>query len=216
MFKKASPDGDPMAYTDEEGQLAVRIARESVDSHALGRPMPTFSVPARFNEKTGAFVTLNTHPEGHLRGCIGYPSPFFPLLKALVRSAEGACEDPRFPPLIKDEVDRIVVEVSLLTNPELIEAKKPKDYAKAVTIGLDGLIAARGSARGLLLPQVPVEWDWEPEEFLSETCMKAGLMPDAWLDESTRIYKFQSEVFAEAEPRGRIVRRDLAAEHARH
>ena len=205
-----------MAYTDAEGQLAVRIAREAVEARALGRRMQTFAVPARFSEKTGAFVTLNTHPEGQLRGCIGYPSPFFPLLKALVRAAEGACEDPRFPPLMADEVDRIVVEVSLLTNPELIEAKKPRDVAKAVTIGVDGLIAAQGPARGLLLPQVPVEWDWDAEEFLSETCMKAGLMPDAWLDESTRIYKFQSEVFSETEPRGRIVRRDLAGEHARH
>ncbi len=205
-----------MAYTDAEGQLAVRIARDAVDARALGRPMQTFAVPARFNEKTGAFVTLNTHPEGHLRGCIGYPSPFFPLLKALVRAAEGACEDPRFEPLRRDELDGIVVEVSLLTNPELIEAKKPKEVVKAVTIGVDGLIAAQGAARGLLLPQVPVEWNWDAEEFLSETCMKAGLMPDAWLDESTRIYKFQSEVFSETEPRGRIVRRDLAAEHARH
>ena len=204
-----------MAYTDEEGELAVRIARDAVESHVLSRPLRTFSVPARFNEKAGAFVTLNTHPGENLRGCIGYPSPFFPLIKALVRAAEGACEDPRFPPLGKDELDRIVVEVSLLTNPELIEVKKPKEYAKAVTVGVDGLIVAQGPARGLLLPQVPVEWGWGPEDFLSETCMKAGLLPDAWLDESTRVYKFQSEVFAETEPRGAIVRRDLAAEHAR-
>lgn len=204
-----------MAYTDAEGELAVRIARDAVDARTLGRSMQSFSVPARFREKTGAFVTLNTHPAGELRGCIGYPSPLFPLLKALVRAAEGACQDPRFPPLGSDEADRVVVEVSLLTNPELIEAKKPRDVAKAVTIGVDGLIAAQGAARGLLLPQVPVEWRWDVEEFLSETCMKAGLMPDAWLDGATRVYKFQSEVFAETEPRGRIVRRDLAAEHAR-
>ncbi|OGS49695.1 MAG: AMMECR1 domain-containing protein [Euryarchaeota archaeon RBG_16_68_12] len=205
-----------MAYTGGEGELAVRIARDAVEAHVAPRPMRAFPVPPRFNEKAGAFVTLNTHPEGNLRGCIGYPSPFFPLVKALVRAAEGACEDPRFPPLLRDEVDRIVVEVSLLTNPELIEVEKPKDYAKAVTIGVDGLIAAKGPARGLLLPQVPVEWGWGPEEFLSEACMKAGLLPDSWLDESTRIYKFQSEVFAETEPRGAVVRRDLAAEHARH
>ena len=205
-----------MAYSDAEGELAVRIARDAIEGYVTHRPIRSFTVPAHFNEKAGAFVTLNTHPEGNLRGCIGYPSPFFPLVKALVRAAEGACEDPRFPPLLRDEVDRIVVEVSLLTNPELIEVEKPKDYAKAVTIGVDGLIAAKGPARGLLLPQVPVEWGWGPEEFLSEACMKAGLLPDSWLDESTRIYKFQSEVFAETEPRGAVVRRDLAAEHARH
>ncbi len=205
-----------MAYTTEEGELAVRIARDAVDAHATRRPSRAFPVPPRFNEKAGAFVTLNTHPEGDLRGCIGYPSPFFPLIRALVRAAEGACEDPRFPRLQGDEVDRIVVEVSLLTNPELVEVKKPRDYARAIAVGVDGLIAAQGKARGLLLPQVPVEWGWGPEEFLSETCLKAGLLPDAWLEETTRIYKFQSEVFAETEPRGAVVRRDLAAEHARH
>src|SRR5439155_1599802 len=92
--------------------------------------LPILGVPERFNEKAGAFVTLNTHPESHLRGCIGYPSPFFPLVKALVKAAEGACEDPRFPPLQEDEVARVVVEVSLLTHPELLTVKKPKEYAK--------------------------------------------------------------------------------------
>ncbi len=205
-----------MAYTDEEGALAVRIARDAVEAHAFRRQRRAFPVPARFHEKAGTFVTLNTHPEGHLRGCIGYPAPFVPLLKALVQAAEGACEDPRFPPLMPDEVGGIVVEVSLLTNPEAIEGMRPKDYPKAVRVGIDGLIAAQGPARGLLLPQVPVEWGWDAETFLSETCMKAGLMPDAWLEESTRISKFQSEVFSETAPHGAIVRRDLAAEHARH
>lgn len=204
-----------MAYTDEEGDLAVRIARDAIEAHVLGRPLRTFAVPAHFNEKAGAFVTINTHPEALLRGCIGYPSPFFPLIKALVKAAEGACEDPRFPSLQRDELDRVVVEASLLTRPEAIEVRRPKEYPKAIAIGVDGLIVAQGPARGLLLPQVPVEWGWGPEEFLSEACMKAGLLPDAWLDESTRISKFQSEIFTEVEPRGAVARRNLGAEHAR-
>ncbi len=204
-----------MAYTDEEGDLAVRIARDAIEAHVLDRPLRTFAVPPHFNEKAGAFVTINTHPEALLRGCIGYPSPFFPLIKALVKAAEGACEDPRFPSLQRDELDRVVVEASLLTRPEPIEVRRPKEYPKAIAIGVDGLIVAQGPARGLLLPQVPVEWGWGPEEFLSEACMKAGLLPDAWLDESTRISKFQSEIFTEVEPRGAVVRRNLGAEHAR-
>ena len=215
-FKKVRRVVSVMAYSDEEGRLAVKIAREAVDSYVRRRPLPSVSVPERFNEKAGAFVTLNTHPEGHLRGCIGYPSPFFPLIKALVKAAEGACEDPRFPALPEDEVDRVVVEVSLLTRPELLEVKKPKEYAKAISVGRDGLIVAQGPARGLLLPQVPTEWGWGAEEFLSEVCMKAGLLPDAWLDDETRIYTFQAEIFSEAEPRGDVVRRDLGAENARH
>ena len=205
-----------MAYSDEEGRLAVRIAREAVESHVRRRALPSLAVPERFNEKSGAFVTLNTHPEGHLRGCIGYPSPFFPLIKSLVKAAEGACEDPRFPPLMEDEVGAVVVEVSLLTRPDLLEVKKPKEYAKAISVGRDGLIVAHGPFRGLLLPQVPTEWGWGAEEFLSEACMKAGLLPDAWLDDATRIYTFQADIFSEAEPRGVVARRDLGAEHARH
>lgn len=204
-----------MAYADAEGELAVKIARQAIDSYVRRRPLPTIAVPERFNERAGAFVTLNTHPEGHLRGCIGYPSPFFPLIKALVKAAEGACVDPRFPPLPEDEVGRVVVEVSLLTRPELVEVKKPKEYAKVISVGRDGLIVAQGPARGLLLPQVPTEFGWGPEEFLSEACMKAGLLPDAWLDDATRIYTFQAEIFSEVEPRGVVARRDLGAEHAR-
>lgn len=205
-----------MGYSDEDGTLAVRIAREAVEAHVAPRTLHAFSVPPHFDEKAGVFVTINQHPEGLLRGCIGYPSPFFPLIKALVKAAEGACEDPRFPPLGREETDRVIVEVSLLTRPELIEVRKPKEYARAIEIGTDGIIVAQGPARGLLLPQVPVEWAWGAEEFLADGCMKAGLLPDAWLDESTRVYKFQSEIFAELEPYGQIVRRNLKAEHARH
>ncbi len=205
-----------MAYSDEEGRLAVKIARETIDNFVHARPLPTLNVPERFNEKAGAFVTLNTFPEGELRGCIGYPSPFFPLIKALVKAAEGACEDPRFPPLQRDEVDRVLVEVSLLSRPELVDVRRPKEYPHAIAIGRDGLIVAQGPARGLLLPQVPVEWRWSPEEFLSEACMKAGLLPDAWLDDATRIYSFQAEIFSEVGPRGSVERRALGAEHDRH
>src|SRR6266571_3845860 len=77
--------------------------------------------------KSGAFVTLNDHPSGLLRGCIGYPQPFFPLVKSIEKGAEGAAEDPRFPRLSPEELDRVTVEVSILTPPQLIEVKKSKD-----------------------------------------------------------------------------------------
>ncbi len=205
-----------MRYADRDGELAVRIAREALEARVNGREKRPFELPKHFQEKCGAFVTLNTHPEGELRGCIGFPQPFFPLVKSIEKGAEGAAEDPRFPPLQPDEIDRVTVEVSLLTPPQLIEVKKPKELPRHVSVGVDGLSVAQGSYRGLLLPQVAVEYAWDASDFLSEACMKAGLLPDAWLDPDTRVYKFQAEVFGETEPRGTIVRRSLEAAHADH
>ena len=205
-----------MPYADPEGELAVRIAREALEAHVLHRPKRPFVVPKSFEAKAGAFVTINLHPGGDLRGCIGYPQPFFPLMKSIEKGAEGAAEDPRFPPLRAEELGGITVEVSILTPPQLIEARKPKELAKHVVVGVDGLSVAQGPYRGILLPQVAIEEKWDAEDFLSNACMKAGLLPDAWLEPETRLYKFQAEVFTEREPRGAVVRRTLEAAHAGH
>ncbi len=205
-----------MSYADREGELAVRIAREALEAYVVKRAKRTVEIPKAFETKSGAFVTLNEHPSGLLRGCIGYPQPFFPLVKSIEKGAEGAAEDPRFPRLTPEELDRVTVEVSILTPPELIEVKKPKDLAKSVNVGVDGLSVAQGPYRGLLLPQVAVEYAWDTAEFLSEACMKAGLLADAWLDPATRVYKFQAEVFAETQPRGPVARRTLEAARAGH
>jgi len=205
-----------MSYADREGELAVRIAREALEAYVVKRAKRTVEIPMAFETKSGAFVTLNEHPSGLLRGCIGYPQPFFPLVKSIEKGAEGAAEDPRFPRLTSEELDRVTVEVSILTPPELIDVKKPKDLAKSVNVGVDGLSVAQGPYRGLLLPQVAVEYAWDAAEFLSEACMKAGLLADAWLDPATRVYKFQAEVFAETQPRGPVVRRTLEAARAGH
>jgi len=205
-----------MSYADRDGELAVRIAREALEAYVLRRAKRTVEVPKAFETKSGAFVTLNEHPSGLLRGCIGYPQPFFSLVKSIEKGAEGAAEDPRFPRLTPEELDLVTVEVSILTPPQLIEVKKPKDLAKSVNVGVDGLTIAQGPYRGLLLPQVAVEYAWEAAEFLSEACMKAGLLADAWLDPATRVYKFQAEVFAETQPRGPVARRTLEAARAGH
>jgi uncharacterized protein (TIGR00296 family) len=86
---------------------------------------------------------------------------------------------------------------------------KPKEYVKEVVIGRDGLIVETSYTKGLLLPQVPVEWKWKVDEFLSHTCMKAGLLPDCWLKEDTKIYKFSAEIFVEVEPKGEVVEKRL-------
>ncbi|HYM40265.1 MAG TPA: TIGR00296 family protein [Thermoplasmata archaeon] len=199
-----------MRYTDSEGVLAVQIAREALEAFVQGHAMRSFVVPKRFEERAGAFVTLSRYgvedPYEKLRGCIGYPEPFFPLLKAVVKSAEGAAEDPRFPPLRAEELPQVIVEVSLLTPPLPIEVKKQRDLPKQIRLGEDGIVVAQGAYRGLFLPQVASEHHMDAETFLSECCMKAGLLPDAWLDDATRVKKFQTEIFEEVEPRGAIVR----------
>ena len=191
----------------EEGEKLVRYARRVIEDHVKGMESGDIE---NFEEKAGVFVTLNTYPDKMLRGCIGIPEPIMPLRKAIKEAAISACHDPRFPDLREDEMDSVVVEVTILTPPELIESK-PEDYIKHIKVGRDGLIAEQGYYRGLLLPQVPVEYNWDVEEFLQHTCMKAGLPMDAWRSKETRIYKFQGEIFAEEEPGGKVVKVEMDA-----
>lgn len=163
-------------------------------------------------QKCGVFVTLNHAEAGakELRGCIGYPEPILPLVEATLDSAvNSATHDPRFPSVTLKELDKIVVEVSVLTPPQLIEVKDPKDYPRKIAIGKDGLIVERGWYKGLLLPQVPIEWHWDEEEFLSNCCMKAGLPPDCWVVEGTKIYSFQAIIFEEESPKGKVKLKEL-------
>lgn len=206
----SSISGRTTMYTDGEGELAVKIARAVVESHVKKTKAPDFELPEIFKRKSGVFVTLTTFPDDDLRGCIGYPEPVAPLIEALRDAAvSAASRDPRFPPVRENELKRIRVEVSLLTPPEEIKVKKQREFLACVNVGKDGLIMQRGWARGLLLPQVPVEWGWDAEEFLCQTCIKAGMTPDSWLQEGTKCFKFQAEVFSEDKPGGSVKRRTL-------
>jgi hypothetical protein len=190
----------------EEGIIAVKRARSVIESCVEGEMPPSTSLPPSFSDKMGVFVTINNYPSKSLRGCIGFPEPIFPLSKALDDAARSAAlEDPRFLPVKPKELDSLTIEVTILTPPVKIDAP-PKERPQHVKIGEDGLIASRGFFRGLLLPQVPVEWGWDSEEFLSQTCVKAGLSPVAWLDEDTEISKFQGEIFSEERPKGEVKR----------
>ncbi|MHA1695369.1 MAG: TIGR00296 family protein [Candidatus Helarchaeota archaeon] len=204
------------AYSDEEGELICKTAREAVD--AIVKKNEKIKVPKNVPEilkrSSGVFVTLNklTSPNTHqLRGCIGHPYPDSPLIEATIDSAiSAALRDPRFPPVRPNELDKIIVEVTILTPPEKIQAYSPDDYIKNIVIGRDGLIVSKGFFRGLLLPQVPVEWKWDINEFLNHTCLKAGLPPNTWrLDGSIEIFKFRGEIFQETEPYGKIIRKKI-------
>ena len=124
-------------------------------------------------------------------------------------SVSSAVEDPRFPTVNLEEMDEIVIEVSILTPPKLIEVNEPGEYLQKIVIGRDGLIAEQGMRRGLLLPQVPVDQgrNWDVKTFLDHTCQKAWLSSDAWKEKSTKIYSFQAILFEEKEPRGEIERK---------
>ena len=136
----------------------------------------------------GAFVTLKI--EGRLRGCIGNVLGDGPLFKTVARMAQAAAfEDPRFPPLSRDEFDELELEISILGP--VTECPDPE----RIEIGRHGLILRKGVRSGLLLPQVPVEWNWDRKAFLEHTCAKAGLPGNAWKDPSAQLYWFEAEVF---------------------
>ena len=182
----------------------MKAARSSIEAETVGLS-PEIEFPRSFDRKSGVFVTISTYPQGNLRGCIGYPEPVFPLKDALVYSAQSACHDPRFMPLSERESVNCTVEVTVLSQPVLMECGK-EDLPKEIVIGRDGLIIQLGGRRGLLLPQVPVEWGWGPEEFLEQLCAKAGLPSDAWKLKDASIWAFTGEIFREESPRGEIVR----------
>ena len=193
----------------DEGKQAVELARAIIEQFVQTKIVSPSNLSGVFTEKRGVFVTLHTYPHHDLRGCIGIPLPIMILKEAIIESAKSATRDPRFPPLNITEFDHIIIEVTILTKPEHIQVNQPKDYLSHIEIGRDGLIVEQGFYKGLLLPQVPVEQEWEKEEFLSHTCMKAGLPPDAWFDMETKIYKFQGQIFTEVEPLGNIKEKHL-------
>ncbi|MEM4451375.1 MAG: TIGR00296 family protein, partial [Nitrososphaerota archaeon] len=156
------------------------------------------------------FVSLYTYPEGELRGCIGFPLPVMSLPEAVVKAAiAAATEDPRFPPVELAEMDKIVIEASVLSVPEKIEFMNPRELPSKILIGRDGLMIKSSRGSGLLLPQVPVEYGWDAEEFLCHLCIKAGLPATYWLTGKFDIYRFTAEIFAEESPRGKVVKKEL-------
>jgi uncharacterized protein (TIGR00296 family) len=203
-----------MPISMDEGRTAVELARETLEWHVRGtrrRPEPRPS--GVLAEKRGVFVTLSTLDQGakELRGCIGYPEPIKPLWEAILDVTVYASEDPRFPsPVIAEELDRIVVEVSVLTLPVEMQAPRRRDLPSKIRLGVDGLIVSNSFTSGLFLPQVATEQGWDQVTFLSEACGKAGLPFDSWLNADTKVETFQAEVFAEESPRGPVVRVDTS------
>jgi len=204
-----------MTLTLDDGAKLVGFARAVIEDYFKGEtPKPPPELSGILAEDRGVFVTLERHPSGDLRGCIGFPEPVMPLGDAIRDGAlSAALRDPRFPQVEESELANLTVEVSVLTPPEEIKFKSFEELPSLVKVGRDGLIVEKSGFRGLLLPQVPVEWKWSEEEFLAHTCSKAGLNPEAWKVPGTKIFSFQAQVFSETVPRGKVVEKDLSPEN---
>jgi len=186
---------------EEEGKKGLQLAREAIEQYLSDsmKMKQKKGLPVSFEEERGVFVTLNKY--GTLRGCIGYPYPIFKLKEAIIDAAiSAAVNDPRFPAVTEEELTDITIELTVLTVPQVLK-EQPKELPKHIEIGKHGLIVKKGLYQGLLLPQVATEHNWSSEEFLCESCWKAGLPQDAWLDEDTKVSIFEGQIFKEEEKR---------------
>lgn len=178
---------------DEHRKQLLSLARTTIECALQGcYDVPeegTFHEPLR--QPAGAFVTLRTL-QGDLRGCIGSIQAREALYRAVHSNAlSAAFRDPRFRPVRREELAKLIIEISVMGPIERVTAFED------VMVGRDGLIVSRGRFAGLLLPQVATEYGWDRDTFLDQTCVKAGLSPGVWREPSTVIEKFSAEVFGE-------------------
>lgn len=180
---------DHAEYSPEERSLLLRVAHASIEAALDARELDLTSPNPHLDEQRGAFTTL--YVGGQLHGCVGYVLPVASLYRTIAETARAAAfEDTRFRPITRTDLDRLTVDISVLSLPQPI---KPEH----VEIGRHGLLISMGFRRGLLLPQVPIEHGWDRITFLEQTCRKAGLPPDAW-GKGAALEAFTAEVFGES------------------
>jgi len=199
-----------MILSDQDGETMVKTARAAVTEYLKTGTKINLDedFKSKFSYNSGVFVTLNK--KENLRGCIGFPTPVKKLYQSLVDAAiASATEDPRFPQVQHEELNEISFEVTILTPPEEVKVTNPLEYTSKIKVGRDGLIVKWEFGSGLLLPQVPVEYGWNEEEFLNHTCEKAGAPSDCWKSKSTIILQFEGIVFRETKPKGNVKRVSL-------
>ncbi len=192
-------------YNIKDAEQLVKLARQAIAfEFAEGaEEAKKIKLPEgrQFRQARGVFVTLMNWPGRQLRGCIGFSSPVMPLAQAVAEAAKSAAfHDPRFFPLKKEELGKMIIEISILTLPQKCEAKD-------VEIGRDGLIIEYVGYSGLLLPQVATEHKMSRIEFLEALCGKAGLPKDSWQNKNCILQNFQAQIFAEQEPDGKVEER---------
>jgi AmmeMemoRadiSam system protein A len=175
-------------FSREERAQLLRLAHDSILSVLQHREICLDPPTPHFAEPRGAFTSLYLHSE--LRGCVGYVLPTCTVFRAVAETARAAAfDDNRFPPLTIEEGPNLKIELSILSPPQSI---RPEE----IEVGRHGLLITAHGRRGLLLPQVPLEREWDRITFLEQTCRKAGLPLDAWKQGAT-IESFTAEVFGE-------------------
>lgn len=178
------------------GKRLIEIARRAIEGYFLNEE---FKIN-EFNERRGVFVSLYIG-EG-LRGCIGLVNPV-DLNKGIVEAARAAAfSDPRFMALRKEELRDLRIEVTLLSEVELV-----RNYFKEIKIGRDGLVIEKEDKKGLLLPQVFVEYNVDVKGALEMVCEKAGLNKNSWQEEDAKIYKFKADAYAEKSAKGEVIKK---------
>ncbi len=180
-----------MPLTEDEKRLALSIARTAISSALNGEDYKAVKIPegSALQARLGLFVTL--HKNHHLRGCIGNFTSELPLYENIIEMAHSAAfSDPRFTPLTLEELPNIHIEISVLSA-----MRKIKDVSE-IEVGRHGIFIEKGYARGVLLPQVATENNFDRETFLEHTCMKAGLAPGCWT-EDVNIFIFEADIFSE-------------------
>ncbi len=176
----------------EQREKLIEIVKYEVKSAANSNRIESYdSDDPGMNQKSGVFVTLYDSKK-QLRGCIGYIESDKPLINTISRAARAAAmSDPRFSPVTPEEVEDLIVDISILSPMRVI------DHIEEVAVGVHGLLISRGSYRGLLLPQVATKYKWDRERFLDEACIKAGLSANDWRKQSVEIKVFSAEVFGD-------------------
>ncbi len=211
---------EPGELSVDEGVFLVRLARHAVEEYLKSNEVigPPPNTPEKLLMRGLSFVTIRRAVLGNyeLRGCIGYLQPVEALAVNVINAAiAAATEDPRFTPMVEDELGSVIFEVSILSLPKALRSRG-WGLIDEVVVGVDGLVVEYGISKGLLLPEVPVEYCWDVETFLCETCLKAGLPPDCWLHPGVKIQKFNASTFKELTPYGDVVKVDLLDEYRRN
>jgi AmmeMemoRadiSam system protein A len=178
----------------KDKELLLKLARDALLA-SFEDSDPDVSKVGHLTQLRGCFVTI--HKNSTLRGCIGFPKPIMPLYEQIIAASKAAAfDDPRFEPLKKSELKDIIIEISILTRPELLKVKDSSEYLTEIEIGKDGIII-QGTNSGLLLPQVATEYKFTQEQFLECVCEKAGIAKDSWKNLDNKIYTFRAEIFSE-------------------
>ncbi len=190
----------------EQGEKLVKIARKSIEFFSVTRRIVTdLNDEKEFQNLFPVFIAIKNQPSNSIRGGIALLNPSIPLWNAVIQTAiNAAFKDPRFSEIKSNELNKVVIEVSILTTPEELHGDR-KGFPNQLIAGIDGLIIEKGSKKVLTLPSEALELNLDSKKLLELTCRKANLLSTAWFESRTTVYKFQMQTFKEIQPKGQVI-----------